>query len=70
MALQSQQRAARCRATLSLLDESIDADIEAISLKIEVLKEKPAAVPKRQPRRVSLPTSFPRREIRHEPDVA
>lgn len=51
----------------SLLDESIDADIEAISLEIEALQ---AAVPtpRAQPRRVALPSSFPRREIRHEPD--
>ena len=51
----------------SLLDESIDADIEAISLEIEALQE---AVPtlRAQPRRVALPSSFPRREIRHEPD--
>jgi transposase len=52
----------------SLLDESIDADIEAISLEIEALKEKPASLPKDKPRRVALPTSFPRREIRHEPE--
>jgi len=52
----------------SLLDESIDADIEAISLEIEALRETPLAVPKSQPRRVALPASFPRREIRHELD--
>ena len=52
----------------SLLDESIDADIEAISLEIEALKEKPASAPKEKPRRVALPASFPRREIRHEPE--
>jgi transposase len=52
----------------SLLDESIDADIEAISLEIEALKEKPASPPKDKPRRVALPASFPRREIRHEPE--
>jgi transposase len=52
----------------SLLDESIDADIEAISLEIEALKEKPASLPKEKPRRVALPASFPRREIRHEPE--
>ncbi len=38
----------------SLLDESIDADIEAISLEIEALKEKPASPPKEKPRRVAL----------------
>src|SRR6202035_5083003 len=52
----------------SLLDESIDADIEAICLEIEALKEKPASPPKEKPRRVALPASFPRREIRHEPE--
>ena len=52
----------------SLLDESIDADIEAISLEIEALKEKPASAPKGKPRRVALPASFTRREIRHEPE--
>jgi transposase len=52
----------------SLLNESIDADIEAISLEIEALREKPVSAPKSQPRRVALPESFPRREIRHEPE--
>jgi transposase len=52
----------------SLLDESIDADIEAISLEIEALKPKPSTTPKSQPKRVALPASFPRREIRHEPE--
>src|SRR5258706_8895273 len=52
----------------SLLDESIDEDIEAISLEIEALREKPATLPKEKPRRVALPASFPRREIRHEPE--
>jgi transposase len=52
----------------SLLDESIDADIEAISLEIEALTERPASAPKAQPRRVALPASFPRREFRHEPE--
>jgi transposase len=52
----------------SLLDESLDADIEAISLEIEALRETPAQVPKNTPRRVALPAVFPRREIRHEPE--
>src|SRR5277367_5476451 len=51
----------------SLLDESIDADIEAISLELEALNDKPASPPKQQPRRVALPAVLPRREIRHEP---
>lgn len=52
----------------SLLDESIDADIEAISLEIEALKERPSSPPKEKPRRVALPASFPRREFHHEPE--
>jgi transposase len=52
----------------SLLDESIDADIAAISLEIEALREKPVALPKNHPRRTALPAAFPRREIRHEPE--
>ncbi len=52
----------------SLLDETIDADIEAISLEIEALKDTPASPPKEKPRRVALPAAFPRREIRHEPE--
>ena len=51
----------------SLLDESIDADIEAVSLEIEALQEK-VATPKAQPRRVALPAAFPRRDVRHEPE--
>ena len=45
----------------SLLEESIDADIEAIGLEIEALNEKPASPPKEKPRRVALPACFPRR---------
>src|SRR6202521_662042 len=52
----------------SLLDESIDADIEAISLELEALKEKPSSPPKEQARRVALPAAFPRREVHHEPE--
>ena len=51
----------------SLLDESIDEDIEAISREIEALKETPPSAPKSKPRRVALPASFPRRDIPHEP---
>jgi transposase len=52
----------------SLLDESIDADIEAIFLEIEALKYSPTAPAKEKPRRAALPASLPRREIHHEPD--
>jgi transposase len=51
----------------SLLEESIDADLEAIGLELEALKDKPT-VPRSQPRRVALPASFPRREVHHEPE--
>jgi hypothetical protein len=50
----------------SLLEESIDADLEAIDLKPRALR-KPSTTPKAQPRRVALPANLPRREIRHEP---
>ena len=52
----------------SLLDESIDADLEAISLEIEALRERPPSAPKSKPRRLPLPASFPRREVPHEPE--
>ena len=53
----------------SLLDESIDADIEAISrTRCSRSKSKPAFTSKEQPRRAALPAVFPRREIRHEPE--
>lgn len=53
----------------SLLDESIDADLEAISLEIEALRDPPRTPPKDKPRRAVLPPALPRREIRHEPDA-
>jgi transposase len=52
----------------SLLDETIDADIEAIALEIEALKLPSAPALKEKPRRVALPASFPRRIVPHEPD--
>lgn len=53
----------------SLLEEALDADLQAVSDEIERLapQSKPVAVankPKRQP----LPADLPRREIRHEPE--
>ena len=51
----------------SLLDETIDADIEAIALEIEALKPSVPSL-KEKPRRVALPASFPRRIVPHEPD--
>ena len=52
----------------SLLDESIDADLQAIELEIEALKDKTTPGPKSKPRRVALPAAFPRRDIPHEPE--
>jgi transposase len=54
----------------SLLEESIDEDLEAISLEIEALQASPKAArpPKQKPRRVALPAKLPRLEIRHEPE--
>lgn len=54
----------------SLLEESIDEDLEAIGLEIEALQAAPKAArpPKRRPRRVALPAQLPRLEIRHEPE--
>ena len=52
----------------SLLDESIDADIEAIALEIEALKLPSVPALKGKPRRIALPASFPRRVVVHEPD--
>ncbi|HEX6705290.1 MAG TPA: IS66 family transposase [Albitalea sp.] len=52
----------------SLLEEAIDADLEALQRELERLKpEAPADREKRQPKREKLPESLPRREIRHEP---
>jgi len=53
----------------SLLEEAIDADLEALSREIE--REQPTQTPataKEQPKRQPLPANLPRREIRHEPD--
>ena len=52
----------------SLLDETIDADLEAIALEIEALKLPSVPSLKDKPRRVALPASFPRRDVVHEPD--
>src|SRR4051794_24010753 len=56
-------------AQRSLLDEAIDADLEAISAELEALRSPertPAA--KDQPKRSPLPAHLPRVEVRHEPE--
>ena len=54
----------------SLLEEAIDADLEALGH--ELARERPAPQPpaaaKEQPKRQPLPANLPRRQIRHEPD--
>jgi transposase len=53
----------------SLLEESIDADLEALAREIE--QRAPRSIDKAdkgQPKRAALPPELPRREIRHEPE--
>ncbi len=52
----------------SLLEESIDEDLEAIAVELDQLKATPAERPKGIPKRAALPKDLPRIEIRHEPD--
>jgi transposase len=55
---------------ISLLDETIDADIAAIEQELQELA--PAAKtdtqPRQQPKRAALPAGLPRVDIHHEPD--
>jgi transposase len=52
----------------SLLEETLDADLQAVSEEIEQLNPPKASQPERsQPKRQLLPAQLPRREIRHEP---
>jgi transposase len=51
----------------SLLEEALDADLQAVSDEIEKLQDK-AAGERKQPKRQPLPAGLPRREIRHEPE--
>jgi transposase len=53
----------------SLLDETIDADLEAIAAELETLRSPaPVQAPKEQPKRSPLPAHLPRVEVRHEPE--
>ncbi|MBU3736689.1 MAG: IS66 family transposase, partial [Methylobacterium sp.] len=53
----------------TLFEETLDADLEAIGLELQALRNTEArAAPKEQPKRAALPENLPRREIRHEPD--
>jgi len=53
----------------SLLEETLDADLQAVSEEIERLKPEEAAPRERQiPKRQPLPANLPRREVRHDPE--
>src|SRR5450830_1329709 len=55
---------------ISLLDETIDADIAAIEQELKALVPvaKTQAAPRQQPKRAALPAGLPRIDIHHEPD--
>jgi transposase len=56
-------------AQRSLLDETIEADLEAIALELATLRSpQHAQAPKDQPKRSPLPAHLPRVEVRHEPE--
>jgi transposase len=56
-------------AQRSLLEETIDADLEAIAVELAALRspQHPQA-PKDKPKRSPLPANLPRVEVRHEPE--
>lgn len=58
-------------AQRSLLEESIDEDLQAIEQELEALSARPErpTPPKDKPRRTALPAHLPRREVRHEPET-
>jgi len=55
---------------ISLLDETVDADIAAIEEELKDLTPpaKPQVAPRQQPKRAALPAGLPRVAIHHEPD--
>jgi len=53
----------------SLLDETIDADLEAIAVELAQLQSpEQVRAPGNQPKRSTLPAHLPRVDVRHEPD--
>ena len=53
----------------SLLDETIDADLEAIAVELATLRSpEPARASGNQPKRRLLPAHLPRVDVRHEPE--
>jgi hypothetical protein len=56
-------------AQRSLLDETIDADLEAIATELATLRSPERTLPaKDQPKRSPLPAHLPRIEVHHEPE--
>ena len=54
----------------SLLDEAIEADLEALAAELDALRPaKDTPPPKDQPKRAPLPAHLPRVDVRHEPEV-
>ena len=55
---------------ISLLDETLDADIAAIEEELKELTQAPKleTAPRQQPKRAALPAGLPRVAIHHEPD--
>ena len=54
----------------SLLDEAIEADLEALAAELDALQPaKDTAPAKDRPKRAPLPAHLPRVEVRHEPEV-
>lgn len=53
-----------------LFEEMLDADLEAIGLELEALKNvERSTAPKGTPRRAPLPAHLPRTEVQHEPET-
>ena len=55
---------------ISLIEETIEADIAAIERELQNLApiSKPETKPRQQPKRAALPAGLPRVDIHHEPD--
>lgn len=52
----------------SLLEDTLEADLEAVQAELQQLNPQSPEREKQVPRRQALPAHLPRREIRHEPD--
>ena len=54
----------------SLLEETLEADLEAIEIELEALQRSASLVPpeKAKPRRTPLPAHLPRTDVSHEPE--